>query len=127
VGDATNECGTCETLLQLPGGSCCGGGTLECSRDTGTVLCNNTDPSLLNECGGCGVLPARPGGSCGVCDSGTYVCDGEGLRCDGDLGEAILNDCGGCAYLEGVPDESCGGGDIWVCDGTEAVFCSPPG
>jgi hypothetical protein len=55
------------------------------------------------------------------------VCDGEGLRCDGDIGDAILNDCGGCAYLEGVPGESCGGGDIWVCDGTEAVFCSPPG
>ena len=127
VGDAANECGTCETLLQPPGGSCCEGGTLECNRDTGTVLCNNTDPGLLNACGGCARLGANPGDGCGTCGYGTFICDGDGLTCEGDPGDGILNACGGCSALDGLPNESCGGGDIWVCDGTEAVFCSPPG
>ena len=96
-------------------------------RDTGTVLCNNTDPGLLNVCGGCARLFASPGDGCGTCGYGTLVCDGDGLTCEGDPGDGILNACGGCSALDGLPNESCGGGDIWVCDGTEAVFCSPPG
>jgi len=127
VGDAANECGTCETLLQPPGGACCGGGTLECNRETGTVLCNNTDPGLLNVCGGCERLSGNPGDSCGTCGYGLLVCDGDGLTCDGDPGNGILNACGGCSALDGVPGTSCGGGDVWTCDGTEAVFCLPPG
>ena len=39
-----------------------------------------------NACGGTGQLAGAPGASCGICDSGTYQCDGqEAVRCNGEL------------------------------------------
>lgn len=38
-----------------------------------------------NACGGTAVLAALPGQACGVCDSGSFACDGtEALSCDGE-------------------------------------------
>ncbi len=43
------------------------------------------DGGSANACGGTVTLAGIPGASCGVCDSGTYSCDGvDAVRCDGE-------------------------------------------
>lgn len=65
---------------------------------------------------------------CGTCDSGFVYCSPAGGDpiCEGDLGDDALNECGGCETLAASLRSLCGFGTYWLCDGEDAVNCSPP-
>lgn len=105
-----------------PCGSCLQGSW---SCDDGEAHCLDSEAGQ-NDCGGCVALEASLGESCGLCDSGTFQCEGEDLLiCTGEMPEEELNTCGGCLSLEAEPGELCGTCETgqWVCDSTEALLC----
>ena len=84
-------------------------------------------PAGPNACGGAGSLVfggvvSSPGSACG-CD-GFLACDGtDALVC---LSSTPVNACGGCEELGVSVGLACGScaGDVWTCDGADAVTCS---
>ena len=70
------------------------------------------DAEVDNPCGGSDAIivdgrVVSPGEVCGICDDGTWVCDGtDGARCEGATNLCLVatNSCG-----DGVVQNSCGG------------------
>ena len=122
---APNPCGGCTSLANTPFFTCQEEGL------TGVFQCRSSEEAVCvlpgqNPCGGTETLEGLPTESCGVCNQGTWVCDGQdSVICeDEDRG---LNPCGGCSLLPHSPGSSCGDcGGMWQCEGADHVVCSEP-
>ena len=140
---ATNVCGG-EGELTYRGepanpGDPCGPtfeGALVC--DSADELdCSVEDPS--NACGGRAALAGEPGSAC-VIGAACGAIDGSWQCVDDELAESLgieafdgvicipdgarpENVCGGCDALTDAPGTPCGEDGVWICDGSEDVFC----
>jgi hypothetical protein len=95
--------------------------------DTGDTDTGDTDEP--NACGSTGPLiwegaSVVPGDACAC--GGFIVCSEAGVDC---VGERAPNACGGCDEIpaDRTLGEECGpcSGQVWICDGSAAVVCSP--
>ena len=145
-----NNCGTCGTMCQNPGGTTtcsggncmpvCTGSNLDCDGDVnnGCETDTNTD---INNCGACAVQCTNPngvtscsGGTCNpICNPGFDDCDGNPNNgCETDLNNDLAN-CGSCnnmclnpngttSCVSGVCAPVCSGGSD-DCDSSRENGC----
>jgi hypothetical protein len=123
------DCNDLNGLVNDSAPELCDGVDNDCDGDTDEGFDLSADQ---RNCGRCGNVCATPDDGASVsCQSGACVVeecpegyfDGNSLITDGC--EARLNSCGGESPLAAEPGIDCGEcGQVWVCDGAEAVVCS---